>query len=237
MVKLIDAAKALSIQVHPSDETADTSRGERGKAEMWYIIHAEPRACLYLGFSKRIDVDEFQKRSRDGSICQVLNKVPVKNGDVFFILPGTIHAIGAGITIAEIQQNSNTTFRIYDFQRKDRNGNLRPLHLDRASAVVDFEPIAPKDCKEQNSAEFSEFTMTEMFECTYFRAYKLDIRKIVKLNCGADSFQHLLCVEGDGEIIHHGKRFEIHCGDSYFLPAGMGDYSICGNCRVLLSRG
>lgn len=146
MVKLIDAQKDLSIQVHPSDQTALVERGERGKAEMWYIVDCAPQAFVYYGFSQRITKEEFLERARDGSICQVLNRVSVAKGDVFYILPGTIHAIGAGIVVAEIQQNSNTTFRVYDYQRRGVDGVLRPLHLERAAEVLDYGPIVPQDC-------------------------------------------------------------------------------------------
>ena len=119
MVKLIDAEQDLSIQVHPSDETA--LPGEHGKAEMWYIVDCVPQAFLYLGFSRQVSAQEFRSRARDGTICEVLNQVPVSRGDVFYILPGIIHAIGKGILIAEIQQSSNTTFRVYDYRRRDQN--------------------------------------------------------------------------------------------------------------------
>ena len=152
MVKLIDAAKDLSIQVHPSDGTA--LLGEQGKAEMWYIVDCEPQAFIYFGFSRRISKEEFMERARDGTICEALNRVPVKKGDVFYILPGTIHTIGAGSVIAEIQQNSNTTFRIYDFQRKDTDGKLRPLHLERAAEVVSYKPIIPQNCRANSNVVF-----------------------------------------------------------------------------------
>ena len=115
LVKLIDARRDLSIQVHPSDETALRDRGEAGKAEMWYIVDCDEGAAIYCGFAEQVAPEELRRRAEDGTICQVLNRVPVKKGDTFFILPGTIHAICAGILIAEIQQNSNTTFRVYDY--------------------------------------------------------------------------------------------------------------------------
>lgn len=236
MVKLIDAKKDLSIQVHPSDDTALWTRGEQGKAEMWYIVDCEPQACLYFGFSKRVSREEFLRRAKDGSICEVLNRVPVTRGDVFYILPGTIHAIGAGIVIAEIQQNSNTTFRVYDYQRKDADGNLRPLHLDRAAEVLCYDPIVPEECKANSCVSFPEFTMTEMFSCRYFRAYRLDVQKSVELLCDGRSFQHVLCVEGMGLIQACGRSYSIQCGDSYLMPAAFGNYKIEGSCRVLVSR-
>lgn len=234
LVKLIDAGRDLSIQIHPSDENA--LPGEQGKAEMWYIVDCEPQSFLYFGFKKAINREEFLKRAKDGTICQVLNKVPVARGDVFYILPGTVHAIGAGIVIAEIQQNSNTTFRIYDYGRKDLNGNPRPLRLDRAAEVASYEPIIPEECRANSAVNFPGFTMTEMFSCRYFRAYRVDVRERIELRCDGRSFQHLLCVEGCGEISVSDEIYPLRRGDSYFLPAALGEYEIGGACRVLLSR-
>lgn len=236
LVKLIDAQKDLSIQVHPSDQTARPDFGERGKAEMWYIVDCEPQASIYLGFSQQVTQEEFLRRAEDGSIPHILNRVPVSPGDVFYILPGTIHAIGAGIVIAEIQQNSNTTFRVYDYKRRDADGKLRPLHLTRAAAVMDYHPIVPEECKANSSITFDGFTMDEMFSCNYFRAYSLDVKKQIALCCNGTSFHHLLCVAGNGEIICDGVHYTLECGQSYFMPALLGEYQIRGRCRVLLSR-
>ena len=236
LVKLIDAKKDLSIQVHPSDTTARRDLGEQGKAEMWYIVDCEPRACIYFGFSERISVDEFLRRAKDGSICETLNRVPVKKGDVFYILPGTIHAIGAGIVIAEIQQNSNTTFRVYDYRRRDASGKLRPLHLERAAQALNYAPLIPSECRANGKTELPGFSMTEMFSCQYFRAYRLDVETEARLSCDGMSFQHLLCVEGEADIAASGSRYPIRRGESYFMPAALGEYQVRGACRVLLSR-
>ena len=236
MVKLIDAQKKLSIQVHPSDITAHAAFGEQGKAEMWYIVDCEPHAGIYYGFSRRITSDEFLRRAQDGSICEVLNWVPVSKGDVFYIMPGTIHAIGAGIVIAEIQQNSNTTFRVYDYQRKGADGKTRPLHLERAAEVINFDPVIPEECRINSGAEFEDFSIREMFSCSYFRAYRVDVHRRIELKCDGCSFQHILCVEGSGQILHEDKQYPILCGQSYFMPAALGEYQIIGDCRILLSR-
>lgn len=236
LVKLIDAQKDLSIQVHPSDRTALAELGEQGKAEMWYIVDCQPQAFLYYGFSQRVTKAEFLDRARDGSICQVLNRVPVARGDVFYILPGTIHAIGAGMVVAEIQQNSNTTFRVYDYRRRGADGAPRPLHLKRAAAVLDYEPVVPQDCKANSGVSFPEFTMAEMFSCRYFRAYRLDVRQSAALRCDGSSFQHILCVEGNGSIRCEAGEYPFEGGDSFFMPAALGEYKIEGRCRVLLSR-
>ena len=234
LIKLIDACDKLSIQVHPSDETAEA--GEQGKAEMWYIVDCEPQAFLYYGFSHKIDADELLRRAQDGTICDVLNKVPVAKGDVFYILPGTIHAIGAGIVIAEIQQNSNTTFRVYDYQRRGTDGKLRPLHLERAAAVMDYEPVIPEECKANSVMVFPEFTMAEMFSCQYFRAWRIDVYTSARLACDGHSFQHLQCVDGQGVIRCNGAEYPFVRGESFLMPAALGEYSIEGECRVLLSR-
>ncbi len=236
MVKLIDAAKDLSIQVHPSDATANKDKGESGKAEMWYIVDCKPQSSIYLGLSKSIMESEFLRRSKEGSICEVLNKVPVKKGDVFYILPGTIHAIGAGIVIAEIQQNSNTTFRVYDYNRKDVDGNLRPLHLERAAQVMNYEPIIPGECRANGVATFPGFSITEMFSCSYFRAYKADVETEAKLVCDRASFQHLLCVSGEGDIISGKETCRVRTGESFFMPAAIGEYRVRGKCRILISK-
>lgn len=236
LIKLIDAKKDLSIQVHPSDDNAVLELGEHGKAEMWYIVDCEPQASIYFGFSKKITEKEFYRRANDGTICEVLNRISVSPGDVYYILPGTIHAIGTGIVIAEIQQNSNTTFRVYDYQRKDMDGKLRPLHLERAMKVIDYTPIIVDKCKVNSSVNFDEFLMSEMFECKYFRAYNICIREKVTLCCDGESFHHLLCVHGNGSIVCNEGKYLIQCGQSYFMPAALGEYYIEGNCVVLLSR-
>lgn len=236
LVKLIDAQKDLSIQVHPSDRTALAQQGEQGKAEMWYIVDCAPQSSIYFGFSRKVTREEFLNRARDGSICQVLNRVPVARGDVFYILPGTIHAIGAGVLVAEVQQSSNTTFRVYDFGRRGPDGQMRPLHLERAAEVLSYEPVIPQDCKANSGVRFPEFTMAEMFSCRYFRAYRLDVSQLVELRCDGRSFQHVLCVEGGGIIRSEAGAYPFVRGDSYFMPAALGAYQIEGRCRVLLSR-
>lgn len=236
LVKLIDAQKDLSIQVHPSDQTARQDLGERGKAEMWYIVDCEPQSSIYFGFSRQVTKEAFLKYVEDGQIPLILNRVSVSPGDVFYILPGTIHAIGAGIVIAEIQQNSNTTFRVYDYQRRDANGKLRPLHLERATEVMNYQPIVPEECKANSSITFDDFTMDEMFSCKYFRAYSVDVKNQITLHCDGTSFHHLLCVAGNGEIVYDGVHYTFECGQSYFMPASLGEYQIQGRCRVLLSR-
>ena len=140
LIKLIDAKDNLSIQVHPSDEYALRVEGEYGKTEMWYVVDCDPGSCLYYGFNREVTPDEFAARIADNTLLEVLNKVEVKKGDCFFIESGTIHAIGAGLLIAEIQQNSNTTYRVYDYGRVGADGQPRQLHVEKAKAVTQLCP-------------------------------------------------------------------------------------------------
>ena len=236
LIKLIDAQKDLSVQVHPSDKTAIAAFGERGKTELWYVMDCKPQSFLYLGFSRRISREEFLSRARDGSICDALNRVPVSRGDVFYILPGTVHAIGAGILVAEIQRNSNTTFRIYDYNRRGADGKERPLHLERAAQALNYEPLFPETCRANNRVFFPEFRLSEMYSCQWFRSYCVDVYREVELYCDGRSFQHLLCTEGAGEILTERGEWPFQRGDSWFLPAALGLYKVRGQCRFLLSR-
>jgi mannose-6-phosphate isomerase len=236
LVKFIDASKDLSVQVHPSDESADAWLGEQGKAEMWYIVDRKPQSYIYYGFSKKIDPDEFTNRAINGSICEVLNRVEVEKGDVYYILPGMIHALGAGIIAAEIQHNTDTTFRIYDYKRLDKDGKPRALHVERAAKVISYEPVVPSEIKLNIKADFKDFTMSKMFGCAYFKAFKLDVKTKAALCCDGSTFHHLLCVEGGGVLKAAGDTYRIERGDSYFLPACLGDYEIHGQSRLLLTH-
>ncbi len=235
LVKLIDAADDLSVQVHPSDADAVLSLGERGKAEMWYVLDTRDNACLYLGFSRRSDEQTLRRCCEKGSVLSLLNRVPVSRGDVFFIQPGTIHAIGKGVTLAEIQQSSDTTFRIYDYLRPGSDGKPRELHWAQAMKVIDYAPLIPDRCRANSLVHFPDFTLSELFSSRYFRSYKLSVSGLVKLSCDGSSFRNLLCVEGSGQIHYQGEYYPIGKGQSYFLPAAMGNYQLSGSCTVLLS--
>ena len=143
LIKLIDAKQDLSIQVHPDDDYAMRVEGEAGKTEMWYIVDAAPHAALYYGLKQEVTKAEFEQRIHDQTLTEILNRVEVKPGELYFIPSGTLHAIGAGILLAEIQQNSNTTYRVYDYGRRGADGKLRPLHIAKALDVTNLRPIAP----------------------------------------------------------------------------------------------
>ena len=219
LIKLIDAKKDLSIQVHPSDEYALANEGQYGKTEMWVVLDAEPGASLYYGFDHEVSREEFARRVGDGTLTEVLHKVPVKAGDVFFIPSGTLHAIGAGVVIAEIQQNSNVTYRVFDYGRLGADGKPRQLHVEKALAVT--------DCRPAPALDFGE----HLGSCRYFTTDGHD--GAFQGTCDSTSFQALLVTDGAGTLTCGGETQEIKKGQCFFLPAGSGDYRVDGACRTL----
>ena len=232
LIKLIDAQKDLSVQVHPSDETACREKGEQGKTEMWYVVDCEPESTLFLGFSRAVTPDELRQRAKNGTICEVLNRVAVHPGDVFFVRPGTVHAIGAGILVAEIQQNSDTTFRVYDYNRLGADGKPRQLHLERAAEVMNY---APMPGAADTLSPCPPDGVQEVLTCEYFRVRRAEVKTRISLSTDGESFTHLMCVRGEGSIFCGGKAYPFRQGDSYFLPAALGEYSVQGDCSLVLS--
>ena len=226
LIKFIDANKDLSIQVHPSDANADIIQGEQGKAEMWYVIQCEPQSYIYYGLCNEIKKDQLISVAHDGTVCEYLNKIPVNEGDIFFIHPGTIHALGKGILIAEIQQNSDTTFRVFDYFRKDANGKLRPLHVERAANVINYKPIVPNKFGENNTYHTSNYEYSRIFTCEYFKVALIRCRKKITLYCEKQSFHSLLVAKGAASLTYNENTYKLEPGDSCFIPAGAGDYEI-----------
>ena len=224
LTKFIDAREKLSVQVHPSDEYALKNEGQYGKTEMWYVVEADEGAGLYMGLERRVNPDEFLAAVKDGSVEKLLSFKEVKAGDVFFIPSGTIHAIGAGVVIFEIQQNSTLTYRLYDYMRRDKAGNLRELHVEKAMSVCDLDVYkgAPRV---ENSPEI-------IGKCEYFETakYKLNFTNL-PLFVDESSFLSVTCVGGEGTI--EGEK--ISKGDSFFIPAGAGYILITGgeNLEIL----
>ncbi len=219
LIKLIDAKKDLSIQVHPSDAYALEHEGQYGKTEMWVVLDAEPGASLYYGFDREVSLEEFSSRVSDGTLTEVLRKVPVKPGDVFFIPSGTLHAIGAGLVIAEIQQNSNVTYRVFDYGRLGADGKPRPLHVEKALAVTDRRPAPALDFGKH------------LGDCRYFTTdgHQGDFRG----DCDGTSFHALLFTDGQGSLTCGGETREVKKGQCWFLPAGSGEYQVTGDLRTL----
>ena len=222
LIKFIDARENLSVQVHPPDAYALAHEGQPGKSEMWYVLDAEPNAQLYCGFNRKISHDEFAARINDNSLVEVLNAVPARKGDVLFIPAGTIHAVGAGILLAEIQQSSNVSYRVFDY------GRNRPLHIAQALDVTDLTPFDTRGRSYPHLAA-----------CDYFVVDKLNLDgKILSRTFGSvgdESFLSVLILGGDGEISCDDESFRYRKGDSFRLTAGAGDWEIRGSCDALLT--
>lgn len=234
LIKLIDAKDNLSVQVHPDNDYAMRVEGEYGKTEMWYIVDCEENASLLYGFKKNITKEEFKSHIENNTLLDVANSVKVKKGDVFFIEAGTLHAIGKGIMIAEIQQNSNTTYRIYDYGRVGADGKQRELHVDKALEVTDLCPA--KEYPVSEIKQLDGYTCKLLSSCEYFTVNALDITEKAELLCDEKSFNSMLVLDGNGIIIADDYEKEFKKGDSVFIPAGMGKYIIKGKTEVLLTN-
>lgn len=228
LTKFIDAKDNLSIQVHPDNRYALKNEGQYGKTEMWYVMDAGKEAFLYYGFKKEISKEEFSRRIQEDTLLEVLNAVPVQKGDVLFIESGTIHAIGKDILIAEIQQNSNVTYRVYDYGRVGKDGKKRDLHIEKALAVTNRVPIV----RDKSS-------YPHVADCDYFTVDKLNLDgKVMKKMEGTvsdASFASILMLDGSGTISSQGETLEFRKGDSFFLSADSGTYQIEGSCDALIT--
>ncbi len=229
LIKLIDAKKSLSVQVHPSDEYAMRVEGEYGKSEMWYIVDCDEGAFIYYGFSRDVSREEYERAIKDGTLTSILNAVPVKRGDAFYIEAGTVHAIGAGILICEIQQNSNTTYRVFDFNRRDKNGNLRELHIDKALEVSNLK-------KSPAIKEISDENEVTLALCEYFEVKRLKVDRESEISVDGESFLSIISIDGDAKLIFDGGELDISLGESVFVPANAGRMMIKGKCQLILSR-
>ncbi len=226
LIKLIDAEADLSIQVHPDDEYALSHTDDMGKTEMWYIVDAKPGAKLIYGLKRKYTRDELKTAIAAGTLESLMNYVEVKSGETYFIPSGLVHAIGAGILIAEIQQNSNITYRVYDYNRRQPDGSLRQLHIEPALDVIErFDPEAVK----------VEKTGDVIASCKYFevRAIALDGEKTVY--AGEESFLHLMITDGECEIICAGEKISTKKGGSVFVAAASGNVTLKGNATVIVS--
>lgn len=221
LIKLIDAKENLSIQVHPSDQYALAHEGQYGKTEMWLVLDAEPESFLYYGFQREISREEFVYRIKHNTLPEVLNAVPVHKGDCFFIPSGTLHAIGKGIVIAEVQQNSNVTYRVYDYGRLGNDGKPRALHIEKALNVTERCP--------PRTMNFGP----HLGQCPYFTADLVEAPFQCIVN--ETSFLSLLVLEGTGTLELDGTTTLLTKGTSIFVPAGSGPVKVIGSCRVLLT--
>ena len=237
LIKFIDAKGNLSIQVHPDNEYALRVEKEYGKTEMWYILDCEEGASLYYGTNREITKEEFRERIENNTVLDVLKKVPVHKGDVFFIASGTIHAIGEGIVICEIQQNSNTTYRVYDFGRVGADGKPRELHIDKAIDVSNLTPLE-NNFKPQGELEvYKGYTRALMASCEYFTTYIYDVETECTVNVDDESFASIVIVEGENVVVSSAETMlGARKGDSIFADANTGKVTVKGKCKFILSR-
>ena len=236
LIKLIDAKGDLSVQVHPDNDYAMRVEGEYGKTEMWYIVDCEPGASLLYGFKEKISKEEFERRIADNTLLEVCNRVPVKKGDVFFIDSGTLHAIGKGILICEIQQNSNTTYRIYDYGRVGKDGKPRELHVKKAIDVTKLEPPTKPTTALAKIDIIPGLDMKLLAECEYFTAYHATLKGEASLKAGSESFQTFTVLSGSLKLTSGDTVLDFYKGESVFIPAGLGIYKLTGDATFILSK-
>lgn len=235
LIKIIDAADNLSVQVHPENEYALKVEGEYGKTEMWYIVDCDEDASLLYGFKEQISKDEFKQRIENNTLLEVCNQVPVKKGDVFFIDAGTLHAIGKGIVIAEIQQNSNTTYRIYDYGRVGVDGKPRQLHVEKAMDVTQLIPPTKPTKAMASMNFFADYDMELLAKSEYFTVYNFNIKKQCNFIADETSFQSIVVLAGDLILSYLDQTLTLTKGDSVFIPANMGEYKLIGQAEIIFS--
>lgn len=223
LVKLIDARDNLSIQVHPNNIDALEDEQQYGKTEMWVVLEAAPDAFLYYGFKREISKAEFRERIQNGTLLEVLNAVPVHPGDMFYIPAGTLHAIGRNMVIAEIQQSSNVTYRVFDYNRVGADGMPRKLHVDQALEVTHCRPPRTEYNFGGHLARSAYFTV-DLVDAPWLG------------DCDEESFTSLLILDGEGSVTCGQESLACRKGDSLFLPARSGKYSIEDNLRTLVTR-
>lgn len=228
LIKYIDAVQNLSVQVHPNDEYARRVENDNGKTEMWYILGTDEGAGIYCGFKRDTDKEEFLAKVKDGTVEELLNFIPVKEGDCFLIEAGTVHAIGAGCVICEVQQSSNVTYRVYDYNRRGADGKLRPLHVEKAVDVINFKAYEDHT----NTGTFANVAggkVRHLTGCKYFECRKLDLDGIYAEENNT-SFTAINVLKGEGKA--DGNPFKA--GDSFFVPCGE-KFSLEGKAEIVLT--
>ncbi len=238
LIKFIDASAPLSVQVHPDDEYALEVEDEYGKNEMWYIVDAEKEAYIYCGFVKEVTRAEVAARIENNTIMEILNKISVKKGEVYFIPAGTVHAIGGGLLVCEVQQSSSCTYRLYDYNRKDRFGNYRELHIEKALDVIDYKPYMPQKF-EAGTERWETYESRLLCSCKYFECTKYTIEGSMEFSLTEDSFLSLICINGNGSVEINELDYppmNFYGGESIFLPKSDKICRIEGFCEILITR-
>ena len=230
LIKYIDAKQDLSIQLHPNDELAARRHNSFGKTEMWYVMQAEERSNLIVGFNQKMNAELYSKHLQEKSLAEIMNFIPVSSGDTFFIEVGRVHAIGAGVLLAEIQQTSDITYRVYDWDRVDANGNRRELHNDLAIDAIDFD--MPDDFKVDYTNQLN--SRNSMVECPYFKTGIIPVSGTLTRINTFDSFIIYMCVEGEVELIVGDFSEFLKMGETVLIPASASKIVIKGDQSKLL---
>lgn len=236
LVKIIDACDKLSVQVHPGDEYARRVENENGKTEAWYILEADEDAQLVYGVAEEMTREEFAEKVNAGKTEEVLNFVNVKAGDVVFIPSGMLHAIGKGILLAEVQQSSNTTYRVYDYDRPGKDGKPRELHVRKAIDVVELTHPEGNFAPAGETVQYDGAEKTYLTGCEYFSMTALNVDGCYTDSAGPESFVSLLVLDGEGTIRGNTAEYALQKGASVFIPASYGSYELSGKLKILETR-
>lgn len=228
LFKFLDAKEDLSIQVHPNDELAKQRHNSFGKTEMWYVMQADENARLVVGFKNKTNRKEYLKHLEENTLVAILNETPVKKGDTFFLETGTVHAIGAGVLIAEIQQTSDITYRLYDWDRVDINGKGRELHNDLAVEAINYEETNTKV-----QYEIIPNESVSLVECPFFTTNILEVSGTYNWKKKKESFTVFMCTEGGFVLVTSDSKSEFKKGDTILIPAIMDEFQIIGETSLL----
>jgi len=229
LIKLIDAQDNLSVQVHPNDKQAREWENQNGKTEMWYVAQSDGDAKIICGMKRDITEEELKEAIADNTLEELLNIIPSKKGDIFFVEAGTVHAIGKGNVIVEIQQNSNVTYRLYDYGRRDKDGNTRDLHVEKGVKASSLSRWKPKEFP-RNSDD-----TRVLASCEYFTVKEIKLCGEKTFLADEKSYHALVVADGEAEITSQDYMQKIKAGETIFIPANMGKYSLTGNATVLLT--
>ena len=239
LTKFIDAKRDLSVQVHPDDIYAREHEHQNGKTEMWYVIDADEGANLIYGFRHKVTEQIIRDAIKTGTLDKHLQKVEVHKGDVFYVPAGTVHGIGAGILIAEIQESSNVTYRVYDYDRIDKDGKKREIHFDKAVKVMNMDISSDVKQKPRIVKYYPGCSRELLCRCKYFEVERIQVTKAFSFSVLEESFQVIMCLTGEGQIEtmdEHLKPVRFMKGRTLFLPAGLGRCMVIGDAEVLKIR-
>lgn len=233
LIKFLDANDKLSVQVHPDNDYGLRVEGDLGKTEMWYILDAKPDARLIYGTKPGVAREDFEKAAISGNLEECLNFVPVKKGDTIYIPAGTLHAILDGIILAEIQQNSDTTYRVYDWNRVDKNGKSRELHISKALDVINFH--FKGEITSPAAHNHNGYSSSTLVSCEFFTVEKIDITDEYSDKTNGETFIIFTSTNGSGKVVHNEREYEIKPGTTFMVPASMGEFKIVGEMTLLKS--